>query len=378
MTDVYTRLGLQPLLNAAGRYTKFGGSVMPPPVVAAMNSAAESHVDLEALQTTVGQKIAELTHNEAAFVTTGAAAGLVLSLMALATGQDEAAVRRMAEGRHRSRQVIVQRSQAIPYLPAVRLAGMEIVEVGNLWLTDEHDIRAAVTEDTLAILHVAGQNVARGSMPLPELVRVADELAVPVVVDAAAQLPPVSNLWELTGAGAVAAVFSGGKDLEGPQASGLVVGTAALVEAIRLHSAPRQRLARALKTGKEEMAGLLAAVERYVGLDHDQRRAGWDRTLADWAATLATVPGISTLRDELNEAGQPLPRLLVSWADGPPTAEIVDRLLAAGLAVAPAGAQTIGMTPECMLPGEADPIVALVREELSRSIPATTEVRPRP
>lgn len=378
MNDIYTQLGLQPLLNVAGRYTKFGGSVMAPEVVSAMTEAAVSHVDLEALQTVVGQRIAELTDNEAAFVTTGAAAGLVLSLMALATGDDEVAVRRMTEGRHPRREVIVQRSQAIPYLPAIRLAGMEIVEVGNLWLADEHDIRAAVTADTVAILHVAGHNVARGSVPLPELVAVADDLGLPVLVDAAAQLPPVANLWELTGAGAVAAVFSGGKDLEGPQASGLIVGKASLIEAIRLHSAPRQRLARALKTGKEEMVGLLAAVERYVGLDHDQRRAGWDRTLTDWGAALADVPGIRTARDELNEAGQPLPRLLISWSEGPQTAQIVDALLASGLAVAPAGNRTIAMTPECMLPGEAEPIVGLVRDELSRSIPATGGEQPRP
>ena len=380
MTEVYDRLGIAPLVNAAGRYTKFGGSVMSPEVVAAMTGAARTHVDLELLQQRVGERIAEVTRNEAAFVTTGAAAGIVLSLMACATGTDETAVRRMTEGRHRRGQVIVQRSQAIPYLPAIRLAGMDIVEVGNLFATDAHDIRAAVTEDTVAILYVAGWNVARGSMSLPDLVRVADEHDLPVLVDAAAQLPPVENLWELTGAGAAAAIFSGGKDLEGPQASGLIVGRAELVAAVRLHSAPRQRLARALKTGKEEMAGLLVAVERYVGLDQEQRRLDWDRTLADWAAALTPFADrVETSRDEHNEAGQPLPRLLVSWQDGPDTVELVASLLSGErpLAVAPAGERTIGLTPECVTGDEVDQVIELLVTRISQAIPARAVDRTR-
>ena len=380
MTEVYRRLGVPPLVNAAGRYTKFGGSVMAPEVVAAMTEAARTHVDLELLQQRVGERLAELTHNEAAFVTTGAAAGIVLALMACATGADETAVRRMTEGRQRRGQVIVQRSQAIPYLPAIRLAGMEVVEVGHLFGSDAHDISAAVTEDTVAILHVAGWNVARGSMGLSDLVAVAGEHELPVLVDAAAQLPPVENMWELTGAGAVAAVFSGGKDLEGPQASGLVVGRSTLVEAIRLHSAPRQRLARALKTGKEEMVGLLAAVERYVHLDHDRRRRDWDRLLAEWSEGLAVVADrVSTARDERNEAGQPLPRLLVSWQDGPRAAELVASLLAGErpLAVAPVAERTIGLTPECVVGDEATQVVELLVAELSRAIPARGEEQPR-
>src|SRR5699024_9522508 len=219
----YARLGVRPLVNAAGRYTKFGGSVMPPAVVAAMADAARCHVPIDDLQRKSGERLAELTRNEAAYVTTGAAAGIVLSILVAATGTDPVAVRAVAEGRHRPREVIVQRGHHVPYVPAVRLAGARVVEVGTLMGTDPADFAAAVGEHTVAVLHIAGDHLARGTLDLASVRQAVGE--VPVIVDAAAQLPPVENLWRFTGeGGGDVALFSGGKDLCGPQASGLVVG----------------------------------------------------------------------------------------------------------------------------------------------------------
>ncbi|MFW6599964.1 aminotransferase class V-fold PLP-dependent enzyme [Propionibacteriaceae bacterium Y2011] len=361
----YADLGIRPIVNAAGRYTAFGGSVMAPEVVSAMVEAASCHVSIPALHEAAGARLAELTNNDAAYVTTGAGAGIVLAVLAAATGDDPELIIRHAEGRALPAEVIVQRAHAIPYLPAIRLAGATVVEAGvRLGATAAADLAAATTDRTVAIFHVAGGHLAPGALPLPEVVAYGRQRGIPVIVDAAAQLPPVSNLWAFTrDAGADLALFSGGKDLLGPQASGLVVGRADLIEAMRLHGSPNQRLARALKTGKEEIMGLLAAVERYVALDHDARARRWDDILQNWADGLADLPGVRMTRSEENEAGQELPRLIMQWRSGPAPTELVAHLAGQDPAVGivKAGPMAVGLTPEIVTDDEVAVVVAAVR-----------------
>lgn len=364
----YERLGVRPVINAAGRYTWLGGSVMPPEVVAAIADAARCHVDIHHLHRQAGAYLAELTGNEAAYVTTGAGAGIVLSVLAASTGADEAAIRRCSEGRSRRPEVIVQRAHRVPYIPALTLAGADIVEIGSLMGTGLPDLEGAYSERTAAVFVVAGEHVQRGGLPLPEVIESAHARGIPVIVDAAAQLPPQENLWHFTrDLGADVALFSGGKDLCGPQASGLVVGTAAMIEAIRLHASPNQRLARALKTGKEEIVGLVAAVEHYLAVPEQDRALRWDRVLEQWERDLATLAGVRLVRDPRNEAGQPLPRLLLSWDGGPAASEVVAGLLAGNqpVAVVVAGHRTIGLTPETVTDAEADIASARIRHVLA-------------
>ncbi|MFM9106521.1 MAG: aminotransferase class V-fold PLP-dependent enzyme, partial [Chloroflexota bacterium] len=310
---VYESLGLTRIVNADARLTKLGGSLMPPEVVAAMLDAASGYVDMFAFQEAAGARLAELTRNEAAFVSAGAAAGLVVSTLACMVGTDLVALSRLMErGEAAKNEVIIHTAHRIPYDPAILAAGARPVAVGNALQTFDWELEAAITDRTAMILWVAGDHLRRGALPLEETVRIAHAHGVPVVVDAAAQLPPVDNFWRYTrDLGADLAVFSGGKDLRGPQASGLVVGSAALVAACRAHGSPNQRLARPMKAGKEEMAGLLAAVERYVGLDHAAILAESERVVAEWIAAFDGLPGISARRDFPNEAGQPTPRCLV-------------------------------------------------------------------
>lgn len=359
----YHSLGVRRVINAAGRYTALGGSVMPPVVLQAMADAAGYHVDIEELQIAAGRRLAELTRNEAAHVTVGAAAGLVLSVLAATTGTDPVRIRSMAEGRLERPQVIVQRSHHMQYVPAIRLAGAEIIGAGNVLNTDPADIAGAITEDTVAVLHVAGAHLSRGSLPLDAVVRVAADYGVPVIVDAAAQLPPVENLWNFTAVrGADIAVFSGGKDLRGPQASGLIVGRADLVTAARLHGSPNQRLGRALKTGKEEIMGLVAAVERYMSLDHEARAKQWERIVDEWRGPLSLLPSVTAERDDLNEAGQPVPRLIIHWVGGPSAEELIAELADGDprLAVAYVGQRSIGLTPDTVADDEVAPISEII------------------
>src|SRR5215217_166794 len=355
---VYERLGMRRVINADATLTRLGGSVMPPEVIDAMREAAGSFVDMYELQQVVGRRLAELTHNEAAYVSTGAAAGLVLATLAAMTdGNLESIARLIETGESPKNEVIVHRAHRIPYDPAIRLAGARIVEVGNRLQTFPWELEAAITPRTAMIFYAAGVHFATGALPLAETVEVAHAHNILVVVDAAAQLPPTENLWRFTRElGADLAVFSGGKDFHGPQASGLLVGTEAMIAAIAVNGSPHQRLARPMKVGKEEMIGLLAAVERYVAEDWQDRARRYEETVERWIEHFRGLPGVSASRDFPNEAGQPTPRCRVSFGAkiGLTGAEVATSLWEGDprIAVAVDGADAISITPELLEAGD--------------------------
>ncbi len=355
---VYKRLGMRRVINADATLTRLGGSLMPSHVLDAMCEAAGSFVDMYELQQVVGKRLAELTRNEAAYVSTGAAAGIVLATLAAMTEGDLATIARLIEtGEAPKNEVIIHRVHRIPYDPAVRLAGARIVEIGNRLQTFPWELEAAITPRTAMVFYAAGVHLASGALPLAETVEIAHAHGIPVVVDAAAQLPPTENLWRFTREfGADLAVFSGGKDFRGPQASGLLVGTEAMIAAIAVNGSPHQRLARPMKVGKEEMIGLLAAVERYVDEDWQDRARRYEAIVERWVEHFRDVPGMTASRVFPNEAGQPTPRCRVTFAaeTGLSGAEVA-RLLWEGdprIAVAVDGPDAISMTPELLEEGE--------------------------
>lgn len=318
----YEELGVRRVINAATTFTAIGGSLMPPEVLDAMRAAAGSFVDLHELQRKAGEELARMTGNEAAFVTAGCAAAIVLTVLGARTGADPAAIQRLIDAGPGEAQgpdeVIIHAAHRIPYDPAVALAGARLRVVGDVLQTFPWQLEAAISERTAAVLYVAGDHLPKGALPLDRVVDIAHANGIPVIVDCAAQLPPVENLWRFTrDSGADAALFSGGKALRGPQASGLVVGSTALVEAARAHAAPHQRLARAMKVGKEELMGLTAAVRRYVHHDHDADRARWYRIVDGWAEDLSGIVGVECVVEHRNEAGQPVPRLRIDLVEGP-------------------------------------------------------------
>lgn len=321
-------LGATPVINASTTLTVLGGSLMPDVVLDAMRDAAGAFIDMHDLQMRVGAEIARLTGNEAALVTGGCAAAIVLAVLGARAGADPRDVARLTDGGDLPDEVLIHAAHRIPYDPAVRLAGARLRTVGNVQQTFPFELEAAISDRTAALLYVAGTHLPSGALPLEDVVRICHARGVPVIVDAAAQLPPVENLWRFTkDLGADVALFSGGKALRGPQASGLIVGTEALVTAARANAAPHQRLARAMKVGKEEIAGLLAAVERYLALDHAAEHARWLRVVGHWAQALEGVAGVRCTIEQYNEAGQPVPRLRLDLAaDGPSAGELVARL----------------------------------------------------
>src|SRR5918993_1053539 len=289
---VYDRLGMRRVINADATLTRLGGSLMSSEVLDAMCDAAASFVDMYELQQVVGKRLAELTRNEAAYVSTGAAAGIVLATLAAMTEGDLATIARLIEtGEVPKNEVIIHRVHRIPYDPAVRLAGARIVEIGNRLQTFPWELEAAISPRTAMVFYSVGVHLAGGALPLAETVEIAHAHGIPVVVDAAAQLPPTENLWRFTRElGADLAVFSGGKDFHGPQASGLLVGTEAMIAAVSVHGSPHQRLARPMKVGKEELIGLMAAVERYVDEDWRDRARRYEAIVERWIEHFNAVP----------------------------------------------------------------------------------------
>ncbi len=353
MVSRYESLGIRPVINAFATLTKLGGSIMPPEVLQAMNEAASCFVDLHELQKKVGERIAELTHNEAAYVSSGAAAGLLLATAACVV-KDEEDKDKFPHLEGLKDEVIVQKLHRNGYDFAVREVGVKLIEIGTEQGTSVQDLKNAITDKTAAIFWFQGAMNTPSELALEDVIAIAKD--IPVIVDAAAQLPPASNLRKFIQMGAALAVFSGGKDLSGPQSSGLVLGRKDLIEAIRMHGAPNQGVGRPMKVGKEEMMGLLAAVERYIELDHEARELVFETRVSQWNSGLSQLEGITATRDFPNEAGQPVPRTLVMFSERFVRDTIIQQLWDGEpcITVAPAEANGIYLNPMTVNDEEAE------------------------
>ena len=364
----YQSLGVQPVINAYATVTKFGGSLMPPEVLTAMNAAAGSFVDLAQLQRKVGERIAQLTGNEAAYVTSGAAAGIMLASAASVLHHHPEAVRDFPNLADLRREAIIMRTQRNPYDFAVQQVGLKFVEIEP----ERSALIDAINDKTACIFWFPGRMAGADDIPLAEVIEIAKGHDIPVIVDAAAQLPPVENLSRFTEMGAALALFSGGKDLRGPQATGLMLGRRDFIESIRPLSNPNHGLGRPLKVGKEELMGLLAAVERYLQIDHEARAQFCEDCVMLWGAALDALDGVHAERDFPNEAGQPLPWCRVT-VDRELMGATADDLVAAFLAHDPAIAVSPGderhfhLNPMTLNPGEEiivrDACLRLLRDE---------------
>ena len=359
-----TPLGVRAVINANATVTVLGGSLMPPPVVQAMADAATRFVDLPELHFRVDERLAELTHNEAAYVTSGAAAAITLSIASCITA-DSQAFPRPAE-------IVMFASQRNGYDYSARFLGATVHEIGP----SVEELRAALIRRPACVLWMAGAHYAADALPIEEVVRVVRESevradpevspgsaraatarGVPVLVDAAAQIPPVSSLWRFTrDIGADAVIVSGGKGLRGPQASGLVLGKRWLIDRIRAHSSPNHEIGRGMKVGKEELLGLLAAVEWTLQQDEDELLASYERIVDQWIEGLRAIPGLVVERGYPSEAGQPHSRAVLRL---PGTRDEVIKQLWDGnprIAVGTFGLpdDAIALNPQTVQPGEPE------------------------
>jgi L-seryl-tRNA(Ser) seleniumtransferase len=265
---------------------------------------------------------------------------------------------------------VVHRTHRNGYDQAARQTGACLVEIGEPPSVNRvSDLEAALSARTVCVLYFAGAHFAPGALTLEEVVATAHTRGVPVLVDAAAQVPPVANLWHLTRElGADAAIFSGGKGLRGPQSSGLVLGRRSLVDACIPNGPPNHSLGRPMKVGKEEMLGILAAVEWSLHQDEPALLASYEAMVQRWINGLTGLPGVRVERGYPSEAGQPHGRAIVHLEPGSAIGrtELLDALWAADprIAVGQVEPDAIALNPQTLEPGEDQIVLDALRRLL--------------
>ncbi len=290
--NVYTRLlGVHPHLPAHGHATSLGGSRMPREVIQAMQEANDYFVLMDELMLAAGKRAAEVVKAEAAVITSGAASGLLLGAAACLTGTDEEKMRALPHPTWPRRECVIQKGHRYMYDRAMRSAGMTLVEVEG-----REQIVNALGDTTAMLFGIPrhGDLIGAGPdvVPPEELIPIGQRAGVPVMIDGASRLPPASHLTIYNELGADLVAISGGKGLRGPQSTGILSGRADLIEAAGRQAAPNDHIGRGMKVGKEEIIGLIAALNRYESLDHASVRSAW-KAKADYiAAELHDVPGL--------------------------------------------------------------------------------------
>jgi len=365
--DVYDELGVTKVVNGYATLTRLGGSLMPPEVLTAMTEAGRHFVDMDELQTKASERIAAWTRNEAAFVCCGAAAGLALSTAACITGLDEEKRASLPYTEGMKNEIIIHRYGDVHYAFAIRQAGGRLVQIGTEGGTTSAEMDDAITDRTAAIFYFYKPTTNAGQVPLESGIEIARQAGIPVVVDAAAQIPPVDSLWSFTQMGADLVIFSGGKGLRGPQSSGLIVGRKELIDACAFNACPRNFIGRPMKVGKEELVGLMTAVRCYLDLDHDQLKQTYEDQVQTVIGAFADHPYISARRSFPSEAGQPMPRAEIVFDEaglGITRDEVLRQLVSGDpcIELAEAGDSGVFVNPQTLQTGQEVFIVARIRE----------------
>jgi len=308
--NIYTRLlGVQPHVPTHDHITSLGGSRMPEEVIQAMIEANNYFVDMNELTIAAGKRLAEVVQAEAALITCGAFSGLVLGSAACLTGDDEEKMKALPHPTWEKRECLTQQAHTFFYDRAYRAAGMDLVVVET-----REEFANAITDKTAMIACLASVEHDKEDDPsvmMPqEFVDLGRKAGVPVLIDSASELPPTENLTRYTEMGGDLVVISGGKGLRGPQSTGILAGRADLIEAARLQASPNGHLGRGMKIGKEEIIGFIAALNRYVELDHEAITKEWMDKAEYIAGQLQDVPGLDA-QPGTNARG--VPHVALNW-----------------------------------------------------------------
>ena len=326
--EVYRAIGVTPVITASGTTTSYGGSKLRPEVMEAMNKAATVMVELAELNRQAGKIIAETTGAEAGFVTGGASAGLVLQAAACIAGSDPAKMRRLPDSRGLKNQIIIHKSQRFPYDQCYNLAGARLVEIGDGRRCHPWQLEAAFTGRTAAVAYLQAPFYSRRAIPLEEVCEIAHDRGVPVIIDAASMLPPRANLRKYIEQGADMVIYSGGKGVRGPQGTGILCGRADLIEAAAANASPNQFLGRPMKVAKEEIIGLLAALQVFLEEDEGAETRRFRAMSQSVVDALAEVPGLK-VTVEHDEYNYLVPTAVLTFTGdwkGPSRDEVLERM----------------------------------------------------
>jgi L-seryl-tRNA(Ser) seleniumtransferase len=329
--EVYARLGIKPVINAQSWVTALGGSIMRPEVREAMAEAATCFVDMVELNRKAGEVVARACGTEAGMVTNGCSAAQTMAVAACITGKDPAKVERLPNTAGLKNEVLMFKGERNRYDMAFEVPGTRIVEWGMLGGAKAWQLEAAITERTACIATVFAPFMKRG-LPLPELAAIGRKHGVPVIVDAAAEVPPMANLTRFVREGADLVMFSGGKGIGGPQGAGLLAGRKDLIEAafennLNLHS-PRAGIGRGMKVTKEELVGMVMALELYLESDEQAMIAGWQRKAEHIHSKLHGIQGLRVVIEPFSsnrQGPQPVIYFEKDWK-GPSAAEVRQKL----------------------------------------------------
>jgi D-glucosaminate-6-phosphate ammonia-lyase len=389
---VYEKLGVRPLINGRSFSTKAGGCALPAEVLEAMREAGECCVRMDELQGAASEVIARATGAEAGIITSGAAAALTLGAAACLARLNVNRMNQLPDTAGMPDEFIVHRSHRNDYDHAVRAAGAKFIEVGFDYYTFAYEVESAITDRTAAMYYQAG--VTQGALPLGEYTAIAHRHGLPVLVDAAAELPPTANLGTFIAAGADLVAFSGGKHIQGPQATGILCGRRDLIMSAALQhqdmdvfpetwplrsliengtviGPPHHGIGRGFKVSKEEIAGLVTALELYQTRDLKAERARWTADMECVVAQMRDVPGVAARVLFPQPNGREVPSAVVNIdaAVARTDAHAVINALQAGeppICVFEkfAGRGEIVVLPEALRPGEAATIARRLRAVL--------------
>ncbi|MGV3556555.1 aminotransferase class V-fold PLP-dependent enzyme [Larkinella arboricola] len=367
--DYFKELGLRTFINAAGNYTTMTASLMPPEVLQAIHSSAQQYAMLDDVQDKVGERIAKLCRAEAAMVTAGCWSALVIGMAGVLTGMDSKKAARLPflEGSGMKSEVIVQKTHANGYHNALTNTGVKIILVETV-----EELRKAVNEKT-ALLWFLNREAPVGKIKQEEWVKLGKELNIPTMIDIAADVPPVENLWKFNEMGFDLACISGGKAMMGPQSAGILMGRKDLIAAARLNAPPRSGIARGHKVNKEEIIGMWVALDQYIKRDHKKDWETWEKSIALVEKEVKSVRGVYT-ETIIPPVANHNPSLKIGWdskviklsrdelgkrlREGSPSIEVISW----------EDPDSIRITVFMLKPGQDRIVASRIREELKRSV----------
>lgn len=328
MSTVYEDLGVEPIINAAGTLTRMSGSVMHPEVAEAMSAASRQFVMMTELHEAAGRRVATLIGVPAAHVCACATAGIAIMAAAVMAGDDPGRARQLPDTKGMADGWVAMKAHRNPFDQALRLVGGRFIEIDD----DAQQLRQALSTDGIAgVFYTFSWFNTGQALDLAEVAAIAHEMGKPVIVDAAAEIPPVEHLHRFIDEGADLVTFSGGKALCGPQASGVILGRdPSLVAACAINDSPNMSVARGMKAGKEEIVGLVKAIELYIQRDHQTDQTLWEERVVQIMGAAVSVEGVRAWRQMPHGLGQQIPHVAVSWDEdrlGRTYGEVIDALL---------------------------------------------------
>ena len=398
--SIYESFGVTPIINASGAVTRLGGAPMPAEVLAAFAAAAGETVPLEQLQGAASREIAVHTGAEAALVTAGSAAALTLGTAAILAGYDLGRIERLPHCDGFAHEMLIAREQRSGYDHAVRAVGARLIEVGfneivanaGVRRTEVWEYAAAAGPQTAGVVYSFSPT---SQPPLAEVVAWAHSRQLPVLVDAAGELPPRTNLRNILASGADLVAFSGGKAIRGPQSTGILCGRRDLVgsatlqmidmddhfelwappreiaDKAQLPGLPRHGIGRAMKVSKEEIVALLTALRLFASGAYDRQLADFNRWLEHISAALKSTVATCYFHESPDGETPPTLEIAVDQAALGRTALDVCRRLRSGTPPVYVGHGRLSegklvVRPYCLQEAQIESLARRLREELSR------------